>query len=185
MHCKKSMTIRYNNTRGDLIFVNIRTILHNRLLLAIWAIGTANICYSALQGPKIQDTSLGMKIFLCVFVGGIFSVFLFASIIAMTTAMILLKKNKGVLGEHLVSISDEGIVESTIYNESLHRWSAYHKTVSTSRFLLLYANEGQYLVISRKRPLIEGDLVAFEAALNEKTRKVSNASQVPTLHGST
>jgi len=171
MVAQELMIVRYNTTRGDLIAASIRSVLHSRIILAMWVFFITRTCYSALQGPKIVDMSLGSKVFFSIILGGLFSAFFFGTVIAVAVAAVLLKKNKGVLGEHRLAISDDGILESTIHNESLNRWSTYHKTVSTRSHLLLYVNEGHFHIISKKRPLIEGDLVAFEAALNEKTKR--------------
>jgi len=164
------MTIRYNNTRGDILYANFLSLMRNRYLHVLWSIFIIWICYTALQGSKTAPQSMSITVATCVFMAVICYVFFFTATFAVVAGMILLRKNKGVLGEHSLTLSDEGLVESTIYNETLNRWAAYHKTVSTKKHLLLYVSEGQFHVISKKRPLIEGDLAAFEAALNEKTK---------------
>jgi hypothetical protein len=164
------MTIRYTTTRGDLLFANFRTLARNRFLLVFWSIAIAGVCYSAVNDPKVVDHAVGYKIGLCATMALLYFVLFFSVTLVVTSAMALLRKNTGVLGEHRVSISDEGLMESTVHNESLHRWSGYHRTVSTKGYLLLYITDAQFHIISKKRPLIEGDLTAFEAALNEKTK---------------
>lgn len=164
------MTIRYTITRKDLLVANFRTLIRNRFLQVVWAVIICSSCYSALHEPKMLGYGLAYKIGFCLFFGAIYFAALFGLTFVVTSAMLLVRKNKGVLGEHRLTISDEGLIESTIYNESLNRWSAYHKTISTSGYLLLYVSEVHFHFISKKRPLLEGDLAAFESLLNAKVK---------------
>lgn len=164
------MTIRYDTTRGDLLYANCRAITRNSFLLVFWSIVIVWVCYMALQDPKVSEHGFGYKVAFALVMAAFYYALFFAATFSVMAGMVLLRKNTGVLGEHRLSISAEGLIESTIHNESLNRWSAYHKTVSTKRYLMLYVTEGQFHIISKKRPLLEGDLAAFEAALNEKTK---------------
>lgn len=173
---KLNMTIRYIVTRGDLLFATFRSLIRNRFILVIWTVLIGWICFNAVRGPQVASHALGYKLVFCIFMAVFYFVILFSVTFALTSVMMLLRRNTGLLGEHRLSISDEGITESTSHNESLNRWSAYHRTVKTKRHLMLYVTEVQYHIISRRRPLLEGDLRSFEAMLDAKTKK---ANQTP------
>ena len=165
------MTIRYTLTRADLIRVNFRALLRNRFLQVLWGALIAWDCYTTLTGPQLADTGMVYKIVFTGFMAVFYYALLFSITFVLTSALLLVRKNKGVLGEHRLTVTEDGLFESTVHNESLNRWSAYHKTVKTARYLMLYVTETNLHIIPRKRPLLEGDLVAFEIALLEKTGK--------------
>ncbi len=170
------MTIRYLTTRGDLLAANFRSLVHNRFLWAFWTLAIIWLCYGALRAPEVAARGLGYKIGLSLFTAAFHFAMLFSLTFVLVSLMVLLRKNRGVLGEHRLTISPEGLVEATAYNESLNRWSAYHRTVSTKRYLMLYVTEGQFHIVPKRRPLLEGDLAAFEAALAEKTETRGSAT---------
>ena len=91
--------------------------------------------------------------------------------LAAIAGRVLLQKYVGVLGEHRLTITEENLIESTTYNESAFRWSGYQRTVVTKAYLLLYVTDTMVYFIPRKRPLLEGDLPRFEAALAERTKR--------------
>ena len=171
------MKIRYVVTRGDLLFATLRSILRNRFLSVLWSALIVWACYDQVHSAKVVDHSTGYKVFLCVFLAATYLVMLFGATFVLTSAMVLLRKNTGLLGEHELSISDEGIVESTAHNHSTYRWSCYHRTVSTRNYLMLYVTEGQFHIISKRRRLLGGDLAAFEALLREKTKRAQQAAR--------
>jgi len=170
MRFQPNPSIRYTTTRCDLLYAGYRSLFHNRMVLGLWAAIITYVCYNSLQQQEIIYRSIWHKVVACMLTAGFVFVFLGGLSFILISLTVLKRKNKGVLGEHRITITDEGLVESTEHNESLNRWSAYHKTVSTSRYLLLYVNEAQLHTVSKRRPLIEGDLAAFEKALNEKTK---------------
>lgn len=167
------MTIRYNTTRGDLIVNNARSILRNRFIMTMWSIVIAYYCFDYWREPEMQSHTLGIKVFSTTIFAVLSVLILFGITFVLTTMLILTRNNKGALGEHRITLTDEGLLESTDYNESLSRWSGYHKTVNTKSYLILYVTEGSFLHISKKRPLLEGDLTAFESALKAKTQRLS------------
>jgi hypothetical protein len=139
-------------------------------VLAFWAIIIAVACYGQLHGPKIQSQSIGYKVIFCVLLSLIWLAFFVLVTLIVLSLQIFSQKNKAVLGEHRLSISDDGLIESTIYNESIHKWSGYHKTITAATYLMIYPTDGRFFYISKRRPLLEGDIAAFEAALKEKTK---------------
>ena len=49
--------------------------------------------------------------------------------------------NRGVTGLHELEIRDEGLLEKSEVNESLHRWSGFHKLGSTRTFLFIFVTD--------------------------------------------
>jgi hypothetical protein len=165
------MTIRYNITRLDLLRFQLRSILNNKFLIGFWILAIGWNCYAEWHRGGMIEHDLAYKITYCVVSFVFYFLIMLGITLLVVGPMIYFRKNLGLLGEHRLSLTDEGLIESTIHDESLSRWSAYHKTVSTRSYLLLYVKEGRAHIISRKRPLLEGNLAEFEEALRQKTRK--------------
>jgi hypothetical protein len=164
------MTIRYIFTKRDLVVAQIHTLLRNRIILSFWGILIAFICYGQLHDPTNVLLGLGDKICLSVFTALLLLALLLGFTLVLNSTLVLLRKNKGLLGEHKITITGDGLAESTDCNESLHKWPAYHKTVSTHSYLFLYPTDAMYFCIPKRRPLLEGDIKEFERALREKVK---------------
>ena len=85
-------------------------------------------------------------------------------------------KGKGVLGEHTLEITDDGLIETTEYNRSLHRWAGIHKVTESRRFLWIYVTDTLAHIVPRRRPLIEGDLRLFEDQMRTTIKERPNRS---------
>jgi len=163
------VTIRYSLTRADLLFTNARSIFLNRFILGFWTVAIIGLCITMLREPKIAVHGLAYKAVFAVIIAVFYLIVLTAGTVLLTSLMVLLRKNQGILGEHRITLPAEGLVEATDFNESLNRWSAYHRTVTTKRYLFIFVTEGLIHVVPRRRALLQGDLVEFEAALRQHT----------------
>jgi hypothetical protein len=54
---------------------------------------------------------------------------------------VLVNKNRGVVGEHTLEINDEGLLEKTPFNESLHRWTGFHKIQASRKYLFVFVTD--------------------------------------------
>jgi hypothetical protein len=169
------MTIRFTNTRRDLIAAQWHLFRRNRALRIFLLPVAAFILYSSFTYSGVQDKTTGYKItyalLYLVFTLGI------AAVGGMTVAAlnVLLFKGKGILGEHVLTISDEGLEESTAYNRSVNRWSAMPPVWATSGYYFIFITENMAHVVPRKRPLVEGDLEPFVAAVRDRISAASTA----------
>ena len=150
---------------------NIRTLLHNRINLLLWAALSAFFVLSAFASEKTAEAHLAVKVFVAaVFFGLAFSA-LFITTALLTTLFVLCRTHRGVLGEHTLTVTEEGLVETTEHNESLHRWSAYHRTQRSGAYLFLYVNDTMAHVVPLRRPPLEGDAASFEASVRARAGK--------------
>ena len=164
------MTIRHTLTRRDLLALNLHLLMRKRFIWALWGLLVCFVSYGDLHRPEIASRGLSYQFSYFGLMATMYFVVLFGFTVTATSVLILTRKNTGVLGEHRLTITDQGIVEATEHNESLFKWSAYKKTVSTRGFLILRLTEAMYHGVPRNRPLLEGDLLSFEAELNSKTK---------------
>jgi len=90
----------------------------------------------------------------------------------LTVCMTMFRKYRGFLGEHELEVRDEGLVERTDVNESLHRWSGFHKIVKTTRYLYIYVTDNNVHIVPRRCFASEQEQRAF---LDEIQRHISAA----------
>lgn len=165
------MKIRYIVKRRDIVYANIKALLSNRVLVGAWILVSIWISNAWASEEAVMANSLGFKIALFSILFLLYLGILSGVTIMVTAVLALLRKSKGIIGEHQLTLSDEGITETTEFNKSLNKWIGYHKTISTKRYLMLFVCEGQYHIISKSRPLLEGNLSEFEIDLNQRTAK--------------
>jgi hypothetical protein len=164
------MTIRYSLSRGDVLLGQMDALLRNRVMMGFWLILAGAIAYSGISQPDvIAKGALAVAITGLITVAIIFSM-LFTFTMVVTGLMILLRKNKGVVGSHTLSITSEGLIESTDYNETLHRWNGFHRIFRTKRYLYIYVTESTAHFVPLKSKLIEGDIEAFQRELATKVQ---------------
>lgn len=107
---------------------------------------------------------------LVVAAGSIFGAFL------VTAAQSFLRKDKGVLGEHTLEITDEGLIESTDVNRSLSTWGSSFRIRETARYAFIFVSEGIAHVVPLSRPPLEGSVREFLEELRSRIRKAQQSA---------
>jgi hypothetical protein len=138
------------------------------------------ILYSGFTYSAIQDRSIAYRLFYAVFylffalgaglIGGFF----------VSALGVLLGKGKGLLGEHQLTLTGEGLEETTAYNRSLNTWAGMRGVRQTGAFYFLFVTENHAHLVPRKKPLLEGDRDAFIQELRERLKR-PNQSPEPTV----
>jgi hypothetical protein len=166
------MKIRYDNTRWELIKGQWQMMRFNRALRYFLAALGAFILYSSYTYSEVQDKSVAFRVFYAVF-------YLFFALglgllggLAVSALSILLGKGKGLVGEHQLALTEEGLEESTAFNRSLNTWSGIRCIKETGTFYFLFVTENNAHLVPKKKPLIEGDLATF---IEEFNRRMKNA----------
>lgn len=101
----------------------------------------------------------------------IFAVAMTCLICLVLTLTIVLRKHKGVLGIHTLDITDEGLRESTEFNDGLNKWTGLHRLRESRGFVYIYITEAMAHIIPVTRQPLEGDIDAFKRALREKMKE--------------
>jgi len=89
----------------------------------------------------------------------------------MMLCMVMFKKYRGFLGDHELEIRDEGLVERTDVNESIHRWAGFHKLVTTGRYLYIYVTDHNVHIVPRRYFASEQDQRAFRDEIETHIKK--------------
>lgn len=162
------MQIRFTLTRLDLFRARLALVCANRALLALWAVVAIVVAYSAFTDKTTMGRGPGFRATLAI-LQVIFTLgFSFLALAAFTLIQTFTGKARGVIGEHTLRITDEGLEEATEYNVSLHRWTAFEKCRQRGGMLFIYVTDSMAHVVPLRRPLLEGDLGDFRRLLEEK-----------------
>ncbi len=164
------MTIRYTVTKRDLVQAQMRSLLHQPVLLLIAGVAGFIFVSSVVGLPQISQGTFAGKLIAGLLAAAVVVVLLVVFGLIITLLLVFSQRNRGVLGEHTLTITESGLRESTRFNESRHRWDGIHRMVRTRSLLLIYVTDTLFHVVSRSRPLLEGDLAAFEASLQKQLR---------------
>ena len=166
------MKIRFNLTRFDLFKARTATLIANRPVQIILMLIAVFCSVSGFTAEAVAGKSVGYR----VLYAGIETLFVIGFGFFCATLLILLQcftgKGKGVVGEHTLEATDEGLLETTAYHTLLHRWSGCHKMKQSIGFLWIYVADAGAHIVPLKRPLKEGDLSLF---VDQVRSKVKNA----------
>ncbi len=145
---------------------------YNRALWYSVAVLTLFIIYSSFTYSGVSDKSVTFRIiytllylFFALGVGAI-------SGMSVAALSVVLGKGKGSVGEHRLTLTDEGLEESTAFNRSMNTWAGMRGIKESRGFFFVYVSDNGAHVISKKRPLFEGDLPSF---IGECKARIRNA----------
>lgn len=143
-------TVRYSITRWDILRWQFYLLIRNRVLIVFGLIVSVGLVWQALGTPEMAGSSTGFKIFYAVFFTGM--MFCFVGVVTMVVMFctVMFKKFRGFLGDHEIEIRDDGLVERTDVNESVHRWAGFHKIVTTGRYLYIYVTDNNVHIVPRR-----------------------------------
>lgn len=115
------LTITYEVTRWDL-FANWMTILLRNRLLQVFVLVALIFNGWLTLAPGLLTRPLSHTMF-----GGVFFLIEFFGILAVCQCALglaasFLLKQRGVVGRHVLQITERGLVERTDFNETLHKW---------------------------------------------------------------
>lgn len=156
-------SLTYELTRGDL-FVNSMTVaLRNRMLQII--IGLAFVINAALiLGPQIGKSPLWQLALTAVglVIGISVTVLFFQGIMAVAIAFVM--KQHGVVGQHTLTITPEGLRETTEFNDTVHKWPLIQRVMPLFGSVYIYVGDQNSHQVPR-RNVPPGQLERFLAAL--------------------
>src|SRR4026209_1570495 len=104
------MRLRYRLTRADLIRAQTRAIFHNKVFIGVLVLFFAFLWWSTFTMAEVAKGSEAVRAITATIMAGIglIGVLLFTAIIL--SLQTLLRRDKGVLGEHTLELTEEGVV---------------------------------------------------------------------------
>lgn len=140
----------YELLRSDLFAGQLNTLLHNRIILGLllfFAVFLGVTTFSSLDTKALPLVVRLMTAGIVVLLG---FVILCATQLIFTTIIVFARAHKGLLGTHTLIITDEGLIERTEFNDSLHRWKGIYRIRETSGYVYLYVTETNYHQIPKR-----------------------------------
>ena len=140
-------TIRYSLHRGDLLRWQLYGLPRQRVIMSFLLIASTLMAGLSLREPDLAARSLAFKITFVV----LFDILFFGVVVTLQVALVgmtlLLGKHRGLVGEHVLEVRDDGLLERTAFNESLHRWAGFHKVKRTRSYLYLYVTDAMLHIV--------------------------------------
>jgi hypothetical protein len=138
-------SVKFSLSRREILFCRLWVITHNKILMGIMAVCCVVAPFYCL--PDTSAFSPTKKAFFFVFF--IVTMFCIMAVfqIVFQAVWLLLNKNRGVVGEHELEIRDDGLLEKSPVNESLHRWAGFHKIGASRNYFFIFVtdNNVQYV----------------------------------------
>jgi hypothetical protein len=143
------VTIRYTTTLRDLLaFVRYHR-LHDPFTLFLYALMFAITLWMSV-GSVPPDTSAEASVVLVVLMEGEALIVVVALLTLLSVLSLVSRRNKTVLTDHTLTLSDDGLAEQTPFNTTVHKWSAVQKVGRTKKHLFVYVAQHSAHVIPRR-----------------------------------
>jgi hypothetical protein len=163
-----SATIRYSIRRIDLLRLQLYGYSRNRVVVGFLLLAGVVAACLVVREPYIVHRPLAFKIPFVVLFDALLLGFVFAFQVVLSGLMILQGKHRGLLGEHVLEVRDDGLLERTDFNESLHRWAGFDKVRSTRSSLYIYVTDALVHVVPLRCFASPADAEAFRNRVQEK-----------------
>ena len=174
MDSAEPLQVRYRNTRGDVVLYQINRVFGsaiNRVMFAVVAvIFLVQEARDLAYDPRVGLLHLAVRFALLV--GGV--VVLTAFAVAVGTNP---RKNRSVLTEHVITLTDSGVLEETEFNRSETYWRAVAGVERTSSYVHLFPTQLSAYVIPAAAFGSEQALATFVATARQRIREAREAGR--------
>jgi hypothetical protein len=172
------MRLRYELSRRDVLvaMLGVQFYLRGNYLIAVLVLPVMWwYLFQFVEGLTGSDTVVRV-IFatLVTLVGGVGSL---GVMLMLPVVLFNLWARSGVIGEHTLELTDEGLVESTDVNRTLRNWDTPFRVRTTPGFTHLEVGGGHVYPIPTGRPPIEGSVPAFLDELSARVRRSGEGGQ--------
>jgi hypothetical protein len=160
--------ITYELTRWD-VFANWMTVIFRNRILQVFILVILLFNGWLILGPKFGTHSPGRflldtLVYLATFLGWI----AFLQVV-LGLANAFIPKHRGGGGRHVLEITEQGLVERTDCNETLHRWPSICRVLSRWGYLYIYVSDTNSHQIP-KRYFSASEMDSFEAELRRRMK---------------
>lgn len=155
------MKIRYSLSRADVFFAGLQLMARNWILILFYAGLSVFVFFQTFNLPSRVPQPLAARIFGASCTVAVFLCAIGGAVVLVHGLSILVKKLDGVVGEHTLEVTEEGMVERTAFNETVFRWQGFRPIRRSSTYFYLRPNDTMYFQIPRRPGAVEGDLDGF------------------------
>ena len=143
---------------------------NNRALLWLMLIAAVYMFYTSMTDSSAADRSLAVKLITAFLMVGVVLGAAFLGGMSVVVLNLFLSKGKGVLGEHTLTVTADGLEERTEFNVSLQRWNGIPKVQKIGRSYLIFITDASAHVIPPPSGILEGDAEQFIATVRAKIK---------------
>jgi len=161
-------SITYELSRWDLFVSWLTIFLRNRMIQVFVAVAIF-VNMVMVLGPRIRSRPLLLTAVEAAGVVAVFLTGLAACQTLMGLASSFIGRQRGVVGEHTLEITEQGLVERTAFNEALHKWPSVSRVLSLCGHLYIYVGDTNFHQVPMSRVPAQ-ELRDFEAELRARAR---------------
>jgi hypothetical protein len=165
------MQLQYGLTRWDLLVGGMRGLFFLRsivLLVVVLIVSVWCLIFFSVQRFEAANTIVSI-VFATLHTIGASAAGMFCAFLVIATSAYF-RNDKGVLGEHTLEITDEGLVESTEVNTTLHKWNSMFRIRRTGSYILIFVAEGVGHIVPLKQLPNDGSVEEFIVELESRIR---------------
>ena len=161
-------TIHYSLTRKDLFKCQVYGTAHNRLLHGLICLCLLLTFWVGSRPAEGRQDPLPVRL-----AGGMVAALLALAVATlMAVAFLALSvwtgKHKGILGDHTLTLTEEGLASKSPTSESLLNWAGIHRVVSTKGYVFIYVSELQIKMIPKRAFHSADEAVAVERQIRNR-----------------
>lgn len=167
MDAVEPLQVRYRNTRGDMVLFQINRIFRSAINRIVFAIMGGIILLQHAEGFAYAPGQAAMRMLVQ------FGIIVVAVVVVTAFAVfagISGPKNRAVLTEHVITLTDSGVVEQTEFNRSETYWRAIAGVERTSSYVHLFTTQLSAYIIPAAAFGSEDSLATFVSAAQQRIR---------------
>ena len=170
--------ITYQLTRWDL-FANWFTIFLRSRILQVFLIAIMILNAGLILGPGLRTRPVSHTVFegVIYLIGLVGVLIVFQGMLGFANAFLL--KQRGLVGQHVLEITEQGLVERTEFNETLHKWSSICRILSIWGYLFIYVSDNNSHQVP-KRGFSSQEISEFEKDLRAHAQRTGSRDTMST-----
>lgn len=163
--------ITYELTRWD-VFANWMTVMLRNRILQWFVLATLLFNGWLILAPKFGTHSVAHLLFdtLVYLLGFLGCIAFFQVVLGLVNAFV--PQHRGVVGRHVLEITEQGLVERTDCNETLHRWPSICRILSLLGYVYIYVSDSNSHQVP-KRCFSPAEIDSFVADLRRRTEQTN------------
>lgn len=134
-------TVQFSLSRWDVVRCRLWVLAHNLKLMGTLVLMCVAMPALNYQTPENVRSPVLYFIFYFAFTFAIMACVMAVVQILFNVFWVFVNQNLGVVGEHTIEIREDGLLERTAVNESLHRWAGFHKIQASRSYLFVFATD--------------------------------------------
>jgi hypothetical protein len=143
-------SVKFSISRWDLIRCRLWVVAHNRFVVWLTLVMSGVPSFITAFTANLTINTLAFRIFYAVFMMVTLICLMALFQVTAQALLVMISPNRGVVGAHEIELRDDGLLEKSSVNESLHRWAGFHKFGSSRNFFFVYVTDTVVHYVPRK-----------------------------------